>query len=69
MQNLKNIRLKNNLTRKELADLSGVNPVTIANYELGYKPINNARTSILLKLSQALGCKIIDLLDEEGLND
>lgn len=66
MSKLKTLRDKNNLSRTELAELSGVTRATIVNYELGYHNINNARADILQSLSLALNCKIVDLLELEG---
>jgi len=57
--------LKNNMSRKELAELSGVLPITIANYETGSHNINNAKVDILLSIAKALNCKIVDLLELE----
>lgn len=65
MSNLKKLRLKNNMSRKELSELSGVLPVTIGNYETGAHNINNARVDILHNIAKALNCKIVDLLELE----
>lgn len=66
MSRLKTLREKNNLSRKELAELSGVKKATIVNYELGYHNINNARCDILHPLARVLKCKIVDLLELGG---
>lgn len=67
MSKLKKIRESKNLSRKELAELAGVNPVTIANYETGAHDINRATVSIVRSLAAALGCKIVDLLELEDV--
>ena len=66
MSNLKILREKNNMSRKELSQLAGVLPVTIANYETGSHDINKARVDIVNAIAKALNCKIVDLLEVEG---
>ncbi len=58
-KNLKYYRLKNNLTKRKLSEISGLTPMAITNYESG------ARTpdmEIIKKLASALGCKPTDFL-------
>lgn len=66
MSKLKILREKNNMSRKELSELAGVLPVTIANYENGSHDINKARVDIVYAIATALNCKIVDLLEVEG---
>ena len=63
MTNLKLIRTSKNLTRFELSKKSGVSARTIEGYEQGLKNINNAPVTNVLKLANALTCKIEDILN------
>lgn len=63
MTNLKLIRTSKNLTRFELSKKSGVSARTIEGYEQGLKNINNAPVTNVLKLANALNCKIEDILN------
>ena len=65
MSNLKTIRESNNLTRKELSDVSGVSLRMIQYYEQGIKDINKTQAITLYKLAQVLNCNIEDLLEIE----
>lgn len=65
MNNLKYIRNKKGMTRKELSEKSGINIRTIEGYELGYRDVEMAYIDTLLSLSIALDCKISDLLENE----
>lgn len=62
MTNLKRIRTSKNLTRLELSKKSGVSVRTIEGYEQGLTNINNASAINVLKLANALNCKIEDIL-------
>lgn len=53
------------LSQSELANYSGVNLRTLQDYEIKRKNINNASISILLKLSNALKCKVTDIIELE----
>lgn len=65
MSNLKTIRESNNLTRKELSNVSGVSLRMIQYYEQGIKDINKTQAITLYKLAQVLNCNIEDLLEIE----
>ena len=67
MTNLQKIRIQNQLTRKELANLSGVHQETIKHIEHESLPIENCKLVTLIKISSALGCKVIDLLPKDRL--
>lgn len=60
---LQQIREKNGLSRRELAEISGVNYRSLQDYEQGHKPISGARAETLYRLSLALGCDMAELLD------
>lgn len=63
MSNLKEFRLKSNLTQLELSKRSGVSPRMIQYYEQGVKDINKAQGLTLQALAQVLGCTMEDLLE------
>lgn len=66
--NLKQKRKDANMTQAELARASGVNIRMIQHYEQGFKDINKAEALTVLKLADALGCEVRDILeDEKGL--
>lgn len=65
MDQLERIRRERNLTRKELAEKSGIAEITILALEQGKTNVENIKVSTLLKLAAALGVKGIDLLDNE----
>ena len=58
---LKKMRQARNLTRKQLADLSGVSETAIKKYERGER---QARTEQLIKLAKTLDCTWSFLLGE-----
>lgn len=61
--NLKLLRQKAGLSQRELAELSGVPVRTIQQYEQRQKNINKAQAEYLVMLSQALCCKMEDLIE------
>jgi len=65
MSKLQEIRKANGLTQNELAERISVKPQTIRSYEQGWRNLNKAEFSILLKLCNTLGCKLTDILDDE----
>lgn len=65
MNNLKFLRIKKGMTRKELSEKSGINIRTIEGYEQGNRDIEMAYIDTLLSLSIALDCKISDLLEND----
>ncbi len=59
-ENIRYYRKQAHLTQKQLADLCGINELSVRGYETGkYKP----KAEKLSKLSVALGCSINDLLN------
>lgn len=58
-KNLKYYRLKNNLSKKELASLCGVTPMAITYYESGAR---NPNIDTIKVLAAALGTKVTDFL-------
>lgn len=59
---LREIRKSKQLTRRELAQRSGVNFRSLQDYEQGHKKLTSASGDILLRLSTVLGCTAEDLL-------
>ncbi|MDE5753740.1 MAG: helix-turn-helix transcriptional regulator [Oscillospiraceae bacterium] len=62
--NIKEMREKKGLTRKELAELSGVHYKKVTDYENQYVHTENITVGNLYKIAQALECKIDDLLTD-----
>ena len=60
MFKLKEIRKEKGLTMQELANKSGVKLETIRALELGINDPSNAKMSTLVKLANALHCKVRD---------
>lgn len=60
---LKKIRIIKGLSQKQLSEVSGVPIKCIGNYEQLRRDLNHAQAIIVHRLSSALGCNIIDLLD------
>lgn len=64
-KNIKYYRLKNNMTKKALADMIGVTPMAITNYENGNR---KPSMDILRAMAKALGITVTDFLSG-GLSD
>jgi len=64
MSKLQKIRNSAHMSTAELAKRSGVNERMIQYYENGYKDINKAQAITVLKIADALGCEVRDLLKE-----
>ena len=62
--NIKKLREAKGLTRAELAERTGINVRTLEAYEYGKKDINGAKIKTLLRLCNALGCKLNDILTD-----
>jgi len=62
--NLKRMRMRADLSQRELAEASGVPLRTIQQYEQRQKNINKAQVEYLLMLAQALCCKVEDLVEK-----
>lgn len=65
MTKLKKVREEQGITQKQLSEKSGVNLRTIQNLEQGYKNINHASVSKVIKIAIALHCSIMDILETE----
>lgn len=62
---LEEIRKTKGLSRRELAEKSGVKEMTIVFLENGTNDPNNAKLSTLVKLAKALKCKVRDFYPQE----
>lgn len=60
---LKDRRMNAGMSQTQLAAASGVNVRMIQKYEQGSNDLNKASGETLLKLAQALGCHMEDLMD------
>lgn len=59
---LKHYRTKAGLTQKALAELIGISPRTLQDYEQGSKPLEKAAAITVLNMAKALGCTVEDLI-------
>lgn len=62
---LEGIRKAKGLSRRELAEKSGVNETSIVSLENGTNDPQNAKISTLIKLARALHCKVRDFYPKE----
>ena len=65
LENLEQLRKIKGLSRKDLELKSGVKQETIVCLEQGITDVNNVKLGTLVKLSKALHCKVIDLVDKD----
>ena len=63
MNNLKKLREASGLSQYKLAAVARVSPRMIQCYEQGVKDINKTQGLTLYKLSQALNCRMEELLE------
>ena len=63
---LQTVRKQRGMTRRELAEKSGVNFRSLQDYEQGHKKLSSAGGDTLLRLVSVLGCHIEELLWEAG---
>ncbi len=68
MMGLKELREDRGLSRRELAERSGVNLRSIQDYEQGHKKIFSAKSETVYRLSLSLGCSVDELLEVEFLS-
>lgn len=63
---LKAMRLKKNITQKELAEIADISQRVLQQYEQGtQREIDSARLDVILKLCIALDCEISDILERK----
>lgn len=68
-KNLQNRRRKAGLSTQELADRVGISRRTLEDYEMGRKPISNAKYKTVYLLAKVLDCFTDDLVDPDSLHD
>lgn len=61
--NLKKARIIQGYTQEALAKLSGVNIKSIASYEQNPDKLTTASVGTCIKLADALGCEVIDIVN------
>lgn len=61
---LKELRNKRGLSRREVAERSGINLRSLQDYEQGHKDISRAKGETLYRLSLAIGCTVEQLLED-----
>jgi transcriptional regulator with XRE-family HTH domain len=64
---LKKVRTIRGYTQDVLSDLSGVNIKSIASYEQNQEKLSAASVSTVLKLAEALGCEVEDIINIQDL--
>ena len=66
---LRLIRVEKGLSQSELSAASGVPVKTLQRYEQEPHKIDGAKLDTLCRLSEALDCKITDILNDDSLID
>ena len=66
--NLKTLRELKGISRKDLAELTGVSFRSIQDYEQGHKELCSAKAETLLKMAKALDCSMEDLISDVDLS-
>jgi transcriptional regulator with XRE-family HTH domain len=66
---LRIVRVERGLTQSELADRSGIPVKTLQRYEQEPNRIDGARLNTLCSLSEALDCRITEILEDEELSE
>ena len=64
MSKLQDIRVERSLSQSQIAEMSGVGVRVLQHYEQGFRDVNGAKLSTLLKLCLALDCRLTDILDD-----
>ena len=65
MTKLQETRKAKGISQNQLAEAIGMSAQTIRSMEQGWRNINKAELSTLLKLCLALNCTLSDILDDE----
>lgn len=67
-EKLKALREARGLSQSQLAKMVGISARVLQNYEQGVRDLNGAKLATLLKICNALECRLADILtDEETL--
>lgn len=62
---LKDLRETRGLSQSQLAAAAGIGTRVLQNYEQGARDLNGAKLATLLKLCNALECKLADIITDE----
>lgn len=65
-ENLQQLRKKAGLSQSQLAKLAGLNVQVLQQYERGARDLNGAKLATLLKICNALECRLADILTDEA---
>lgn len=68
VRSMKEIREERGMSRKEVAEASGVNLRSLQDYEQGHKEIASAKAETVYRLSLALGCTMEELMGVDLLS-
>lgn len=63
-ERMKTLRTASGLSQSQLAQKTGLNVRTLQHYEQGTKDLNVARLSTILKICNALHCRLQDIITE-----
>lgn len=66
---LKKLRESRDLSQHQLADMVGISFRVLQNYEQGVRDLNGAKLLTLLKLCNALECKLADIITDRDTLD
>lgn len=64
---LQELRKAKGLSQSQLANATGISYRSIQQWEIGARNINNASVTNIVKLANALDCRITELLTDEDL--
>lgn len=63
MTALKTMRESRGMSQSQLAKRSGISIRIIQHYEQGFRDINNAKVTTVVKLAEALDCGVRDIMN------
>ena len=66
-EGLQKLRKAAGLSQSQLADLAGIKVQVLQQYERGARDINGAKLPTLLKICNALECRLADIITDEGV--
>ena len=56
-----------NVTTNKIAVAAGININSMWAYKYGHKDISKANLKTILKICEVIGCKVVDILDDQEL--
>lgn len=65
-ERLQNLRKAAGLSQSQLASMAGISVQVLQQYERGTRDLNGAKLATLLKLCNALTCKLSDIITDKG---